>query len=109
MSGPIAIGILVACGVYLLQQRSLVRVALGFVLLGHAVNILLVISGGTERRGVPIVGESNIPGDPLPQAFVLTAIVIGFGMTAFILALAALRARATDDDDLEATEEDERQ
>jgi multicomponent Na+:H+ antiporter subunit C len=87
---PIAlvVGVLAAGGAYLILQRGIVRVTLGFVLLGHAANVLLLASGGLERRGVPIVGASDVPGDPLPQAFVLTAIVIGFGLTAFLLALA---------------------
>lgn len=101
MSGAVIIGILVAAGVFLILQRGLVRITLGFVLLGHAANVLLVVSGGTRRRGVPLVGESILPADPLPQAFALTAIVIGFGITAFLLALAYRSRDVFDDDDTE--------
>lgn len=101
MSGAILVGILVAAGTFLVLQRGLVRIALGFVLLGHAVNVLLVVAGGTERRGAPIAGLDNVPADPLPQAFALTAIVISFAVTAFILALAFRSADVFDDDDTE--------
>jgi multicomponent Na+:H+ antiporter subunit C len=95
------VGILAAAGTYLVLQRGLVRVALGFVLLGHAANVLLIASGGLGRRGVPIEGAPGPAADPLPQAFTLTAIVIGFGMTAFLLALAFRTGRELGDDDLE--------
>ncbi|MBB0243264.1 hypothetical protein FNQ90_03845 [Streptomyces alkaliphilus] len=89
MTAALAVGILVTGGVYLILQRELLRVVLGFVLLGHAVNILFVAAGGMDRRGVPLIGQTS-PGeaaDPLPQAFVLTAIVITFGITIYLLAL----------------------
>lgn len=101
MTAAAIVGALAAAGTYLVLQRGLARTALGFVLLGHAVNVLLVVSGGTQRRGIPI--GSNVAGaaDPLPQAFTLTAIVIGFGMTAFLLALAFRAQQDLGDDDLE--------
>ncbi|MCE7082672.1 sodium:proton antiporter [Streptomyces sp. ST2-7A] len=89
MTAALAVGILVTGGVYLILQRELLRVVLGFVLLGHAVNILFVAAGGMHRRGVPLIGQT-VPeeaADPLPQAFVLTAIVITFGITVYLLAL----------------------
>lgn len=95
----VVVGVLVGGGVFLMLQRGVVRMALGFVLVSHAVNVLLLASGGLDRRGVPIVGASSEPGDPLPQAFVLTAIVIGFGITAFLLALAFRTADLFGDDD----------
>ncbi len=101
MSGALIVGLLVAAGTFLVLQRGLVRIALGFILLGHAVNVLLVLAGGVERRGAPLVGAEGPPADPLPQAFALTAIVISFGMTAFILALAFRSADVSDDDDTE--------
>ncbi|HSL11727.1 MAG TPA: NADH-quinone oxidoreductase subunit K [Actinomycetota bacterium] len=105
----VVVGILAAGGAFLVLQRGVVRVALGFVLLGHAANVLLLASGGLRNRGVPIVGASQDPGDPLPQAFVLTAIVIGFGMTAFLLALAfrAGELFGVDDTEGESRDEDE--
>ncbi|MBB0230550.1 cation:proton antiporter subunit C [Streptomyces calidiresistens] len=89
MTAALAVGILVTGGVYLILQRELLRVVLGFVLLGHAVNILFVAAGGMDRRGVPLIGQTSPEeaADPLPQAFVLTAIVITFGITVYLLAL----------------------
>ncbi|MFP5308260.1 MAG: sodium:proton antiporter [Actinomycetes bacterium] len=97
MSGAVVVALLAGSGAYLVLQRGIVRVAVGFVLLSHAVNVLLVLTGGPEL-GVPIVGAPGTPGDPLPQAFALTAIVISFALTAFLLALAG---RLTDEPDEE--------
>lgn len=104
---PIAliVGVLAAAGVFLIVQRGIVRITLGFILLGQAANVVLVASGGLVRRGVPLVGGSETPADPLPQAFVLTAIVIGFGLTAFLLALAFRAGSLFGDDDPEHEEE----
>ncbi|GAA1267144.1 hypothetical protein GCM10009677_19430 [Sphaerisporangium rubeum] len=90
MTAAVAVGVLVAGGVYLVLCPGLVRVTFGFVLLGHAVNILLVTSGGLTRRAAPLAGSGDPAqmADPLPQAFVLTAIVITFGITVYLLALA---------------------
>ena len=78
---------LYACGVYLLLERSMTRVLLGFLLVGNATNILILIMSG-RRGAAPIVDGQADPAefaDPLPQAFVLTAIVIGFATTALLL------------------------
>lgn len=101
MSGAIIVGLLAAAGTFLILQRGLVRITLGFVLLGHAANVLLVVAGGIQRREVPLAG-SETPADPLPQAFALTAIVIGFAITAFLLALAFRSRDVLEDDDTEA-------
>ena len=80
---------LYACGVYLLLERSMTRVLLGFLLVGNATNILILIMSG-RRGAAPVVDGQADPADfadPLPQAFVLTAIVITFGISAFMLAL----------------------
>ncbi|WP_423918252.1 Na(+)/H(+) antiporter subunit C [Frigoribacterium sp. 2-23] len=80
---------LYACGVYLLLERSMTRVLLGFLLVGNATNILILIMAG-RRGAAPIVDGESSPADfadPLPQALVLTAIVITFGVSAFLLAL----------------------
>ena len=103
MTAAAIVGILAAAGTYLVLQRGLVRVALGFVLLSHAANVLLIAAGGLGRRGVPIEGAPGPAADPLPQAFTLTAIVIGFGMTAFLLALAYRAGLELGDDDLEGS------
>jgi multicomponent Na+:H+ antiporter subunit C len=85
---PVIIGGLYAAGVYLLLDRSLTRVLVGFLLLGNATNLLLLSSGG-YRGLAPILGyaEPEEMSDPLPQALILTAIVITFGISAFILAM----------------------
>lgn len=85
---PVIIGGLYAAGVYLLLDRSLTRVLIGFLLLGNATNLLLLSTGG-PRGLAPILGYSRPVdmSDPLPQAFILTAIVITFGISAFVLAM----------------------
>ncbi|WP_331951131.1 Na(+)/H(+) antiporter subunit C [Pengzhenrongella sp.] len=85
----VVIGILVAAGVYLLLERSLSRVLIGIVLIGNGVNLTFLVAGGAAG-GAPIVGSTPTRdmSDPLPQAMVLTAIVITLGMTAFGMALA---------------------
>ena len=89
MTAAIAVGVLVTGGVYLICQRGLVRVAFGFVLLGHAANLVIISSGGMGRRGAPLLAAADPAeaADPLVQAFVLTAIVITFGITVYLLAL----------------------
>ncbi|HEX7349565.1 Na(+)/H(+) antiporter subunit C [Brachybacterium sp.] len=82
-------GVLVACGVYLMLERTLSRIILGYVLLGNGVNLLFIIAAGP--RGLPPFEGSGDPAemtDPLPFAMVLTAIVISLGITAFGMALA---------------------
>ncbi|MEN8150724.1 MAG: NADH-quinone oxidoreductase subunit K [Planctomycetota bacterium] len=86
------VGVLFACGVYLLLCRSLVRMIFGIVVVGHAVNLAIFASGGLVRATAPLVppGGSTPPegaADPVPQALVLTAIVIGFALTAFAATL----------------------
>ncbi|MHA6667443.1 Na(+)/H(+) antiporter subunit C [Homoserinimonas sp. A447] len=104
----ILMAVMYASGVYLMIERSMTRVVLGFLLVGNATNILILIMGG--RRGLaPILGggasvdEFN---DPLPQAFILTAIVITFGVTAFLLALIYRSWRLSRADELEDDPED---
>src|SRR5699024_3135994 len=82
-------GVLVACGVYLMLERTLSRIVLGFVMLGNGVNLLFIIAAGTP--GLPPfqgTAEAEEMTDPLPFAMVLTAIVISLGITAFGMALA---------------------
>jgi multicomponent K+:H+ antiporter subunit C len=84
-----AIGILVACGVYLVLRGRTFPVVLGLGLLGYAVNFFIFAMGRLKVGLAPIISEDAVAyPDPLPQALVLTAIVIGFGMTAFVLMLA---------------------
>ncbi len=88
-----AVGILFATGTYLVLRARTFPVALGLTFLSYGVNLLLFASGGVRLDAPPIVGAGAAMTDPLPQALVLTAIVIAFGMTAFLLAL-AVRAHA---------------
>ena len=94
MTAALAVAVLVAGGVYLILQKGLVRITLGFILLGHAANLVLVAAGGMGRRGVPIIGwtDPGLAADPLPQAFALTAIVITFGITVYLLGLSGAGA-----------------
>jgi multicomponent Na+:H+ antiporter subunit C len=101
VSGVVLIGLLVTAGVWFIAAPGRVRTVLGFVLLSHAVNLVLLLSTTGEGTTAPFVGADGV--DPLPQAFVLTAIVIGFGVTALLLALAAsLHRDATEEAEAEA-------
>lgn len=98
----LTIGVLVGAGVYLMLQRSLLRVVFGASLTSHGVNLLLLTSGRLKRGGAPLIPADLTQGpvtDPLPQALILTAIVIGFGTTALLLVLAyrTYQERGTDD------------
>jgi multicomponent Na+:H+ antiporter subunit C len=106
---PVIIGGLYAAGVYLLLDRSLTRVLLGFLLLGNATNLLLLSAGGPAGRA-PILGytEPEEMSDPLPQALILTAIVITFGIAAFLLALIYRSWRLVRQEVIEVDEEDRR-
>jgi multicomponent K+:H+ antiporter subunit C len=83
-----AIGILTAAGIYLVLRRRTFPVILGLTFLTYAVNLFLFASGRLVRNMPPLLDETTTPTDPLPQALVLTAIVISFGMTAVIVMLA---------------------
>lgn len=101
-------GVLCACGTYLILGRQLSRVVIGFALMGHGVNILFVLSGGDGGDPAFVGGDIAGFADPLPQALVLTAIVITFGAIAFLLALAYRSWRVTADDEVEDDVEDRR-
>ena len=101
-------GLLCACGTYLLLARQLTRVIIGIGVLGHGVNVLLVLSGGGGGTPAFAGGDPERFADPLPQALVLTAIVITFGVIAFLLALAYRSWRVTADDEVEDDVEDRR-
>ena len=85
----VLMSVLFGAGISIMLERSLTRVLIGFLLVGNAVNILVYLMSGTPGLA-PILGEGVEPdeiSDPLPQVFVLTAIVINLGITAFMLAL----------------------
>ncbi len=105
-----AVGGLTTVGVYLITSRSLSRIILGFALLGHAAVLGLLTAGGPPGES-PVVGgavQGDAISNPVPQALGLTAIVISFGLTLFLLALAARQQLLTGDDLVEDDLEDQR-
>jgi multicomponent Na+:H+ antiporter subunit C len=101
--------ILFTVGTYLLLQRTLSRVIIGLGLISHGANLLIMLSAGGPGQPpvLPIDGSEPVA-DPLPQAMVLTAIVITFGITAFLLALALRSYLLTGSDEVEDDIEDRR-
>jgi len=98
---------LFATGTWMLLQRRLSRILIGVGLVGHGSNVLLLVSGG--GGGISPIIDTADPSeftDPLPQALVLTSIVITFGVTAFLLALGYRSWRITHDDVVEDDVED---
>lgn len=87
-----AIGLLVATGIYLILRARTFPVVLGLAMIGYAVNLFLFAMGRLQLSSPAILTDATKVTDPLPQALVLTAIVIGFATTAFIVQL-ALRSR----------------
>jgi len=87
----IAAGVLFAAGIYMILRRSMVKVLVGILLLGYAANLLLFNSAPLTRGAPPLIDPANgVPAeyaDPVPQALILTAIVISFGVTAFAVVL----------------------
>ena len=102
----IVIGVLIACGVYLVLRARTFPVVLGLTLISYGVNVFLFASGRLVVDSAPLaLPEVLVHPDPLPQALVLTAIVIGFGMTAYTIVL-ALKANGDLDTDHVDGEED---
>jgi multicomponent K+:H+ antiporter subunit C len=100
------LGCLTTAGVYLLLRGRTFTVVLGLTLLSYAVNYFLFAMGRLHTGKPPIISAAGAYTDPLPQALVLTAIVIGFAMTAFTLVM-ALRERAdTHTDHVDGREDD---
>lgn len=102
----IVIGALWAASIYMLMRRSIVRLLIGLVFLGHAANLLLIAVAGPELGEPAIVREGLTEpdgdvADPLPQALVLTAIVISFGLTAFAVALVRRTHEVFETDDVD--------
>ena len=102
-----AIGGLTAVGIYLITARSLSRIILGFSLLSHAAVLALLTAGGAPGAAPIVKGEAELS-NPLPQALALTAIVISFGLTLFLLALAVRQQTLSGDDLVEDDLEDQR-
>ena len=105
------IGLLYSAGLYMILRRSLVKVIIGLIFLGHAAN-MLIFTVGRITKGIPaFIDENGIApsqfADPLPQALILTAIVIGFGIQAFAIVLfkKAYKTVGTDNlDEMRSTE-----
>lgn len=105
----IVVGCLTAVGVYLATSRVLSRIVLGFAMLGHAAVLALLTAGGPA--GDPPLADRTTPAEssnPLPQALSLTAIVISFGLTLFLLALSRRQQELSGDDLVEDDLEDRR-
>lgn len=102
-------GVLFGAGTYLVLQKFLSRIIIGLGLIAHGANLLLLGSGGSPGSP-PIVGDAAVGpfSDPLEQALVLTAIVITFGITAFLLTLAYRSWTAQGSDEVEDDLEDRR-
>lgn len=109
----IVVGGLFAAGLYLMLRRSIVKLVIGLGLISNAVNLLIFTVSGLTRGRPPIIPEGSLRptgpvADPLPQALILTAIVIGFGVIAFAVVLIqrAYQTVGTDDlDDMRATDQ----
>lgn len=108
----VVIGLLYAAGIYLLLQRSIVKLIFGLVMISHGANLLIFTVGGLKRAAPPLVkiGEHAPPAgytDPVPQALILTAIVIGFAVLAFagVMVRQVYKTLGTDDsDEMQATD-----
>lgn len=108
----VIVGLLYGAGLYLMMRRSIVKLIIGLALLSHGANLLIFIMGRLTRSGPPIIPSDAVQltgphADPLPQALVLTAIVIAFGLQAFAVVLIrqAHQSVGTDDlDEMQATD-----
>ncbi|MDZ4201340.1 MAG: Na+/H+ antiporter subunit C [Gallionella sp.] len=100
----IAIGLLTACGVFLMLRARTFPLILGLTLLSYAVNLFLFASGRLHMDSPPLIRADASYTDPLPQALVLTAIVIGFGMTAYLVMLSLRALSESGDDHVDAKE-----
>ncbi len=107
----IVIGVLYAAGVYMLLRRSIVKLILGLIFFSHATNLLVFLSGGLSKVKPPFIAEGEKvaetgSADPMPQALLLTALVIGFGITAYTLVLIYQFYKTTGTDDLDELKEE---
>lgn len=106
----VLIAVLVGTGIYLLLERSLTRVIVGIALMTNGINVMFLVASGSAGRP-PLLGqeEDSTPmADPLPQAMVLTAIVISMGVTAFLLSLAYRSWQLNGHDEVQDDLEDRR-
>ena len=106
-------GILYAAGIYLILRRSLVKLIIGIVLLGNGVNLLIFLMGGLVKGRPPIIPEDakhleGLFADPVPQALILTAIVISVGLQSFAIVLIKRAYKVVKTDDIDAMNETDR-
>lgn len=98
----IVAGILFTAGTYLLLSKTLLRITLGLTLFTHGVHIMLISVNGLKKGAAPLLGEeAQAYTDPIPQALILTSIVINFALTAFFLVLAYRTYKEHGTDDME--------
>ena len=100
------IGGLYAAGIYSILRRSLIKLVIGLIFLGNASNLLIFTAAGLTRGKPPIILKESITevaeyADPLPQAMILTAIVISFGVLAFVLVLIQRAYKMIGSDDID--------
>lgn len=104
----VVVAVLYGTGAYLLLQRNLSRIVIGLGLLAHGANLLLLLAGGRAGEAPLVDSNADRYADPLPQALALTAIVITFGVSAFLLAMAYRSWTLTHSDEVEDDVEDRR-
>ena len=104
----LTIGVLYGAAFFMLLRRSIVKLVIGLILLSHAANLLIFTAGGLFKGATPIIEPGLVPAlDPLPQALILTAIVISFGVLSFALILIYRffeRTGANDSDSMRSAE-----
>ncbi|MBA3030892.1 MAG: Na+/H+ antiporter subunit C [Desulfobacteraceae bacterium] len=108
----IATGFLYAGGLYMMMRRSIIKLIIGLALLSHGANLLIFLMGKLVRGRPAVIpeGMTNLVGltaDPVPQALILTAIVIGFAVQAFAVVLIRSVYQTTQTDDLDALQSTE--
>ncbi|WP_138420869.1 Na(+)/H(+) antiporter subunit C [Aquibacillus sediminis] len=97
----VVVGVMFTIATYMVLTKSLLRVILGTVLYSHGAHLLILTMGGLGTGAAPLLSTEGPHSDPLPQALVLTAIVISFGVTAFLLVLAYRTYKQHKTDDLD--------
>ncbi|MFN4262297.1 MAG: Na+/H+ antiporter subunit C [Thioalkalivibrionaceae bacterium] len=102
----ITVGLLYSAAIYMMLRRSIVKLVIGLILLSNAANLLIFTVAGLERGAPPLIdeGQATVAGlsaDPLAQALILTAIVIGFGVLAFAVVLIHRAYEVVRQDDLD--------
>lgn len=103
----LTVGVLYSAGLFLMMRRNIAKVIIGLALLSHGANLLIFTAGGWRMSAPPVVPEGLLAppapiADPLPQALILTAIVISFGLLAFAITLFLRTYEAVGTDDMDS-------